>query len=334
MNKKGFTLIELLAVIVILAVIALIATPVIMNAISNAKQGAWKDAAYGIIKATENVYAKNFSEVTDQVDTFFLYENGVMTSYPSGKTIDYKGSVPQNGGIVLHADGSITLAIHDGINCAVKTKTAGTVTVSTTDKATCISNIYYKQESAPFNNLVTNGDFSQGMTGWGSAFTYGRGSSPSVSNKTMYVKGNGDVIQAGINSNTIVWDLHKYFGFATVRVTNSNSVGIYLRRGADNGFAEISNPIADKWYDISGVSISTATTTQNFVQIYHQYNTPAIQKDKVMEVKNVMAIDLTTSFGPGNEPTKQEMNNNLYKVWIDSATNTPKRFTAGGWVNF
>ena len=35
MNKKGFTLIELLAVIVILAVIALIATPMILNVIEN-----------------------------------------------------------------------------------------------------------------------------------------------------------------------------------------------------------------------------------------------------------------------------------------------------------
>ena len=39
MNKsKGFTLIELLAVIVILAVIALIATPLIMGTITKAKR--------------------------------------------------------------------------------------------------------------------------------------------------------------------------------------------------------------------------------------------------------------------------------------------------------
>ena len=44
-NKKGFTLIELLAVIVILAVIALIATPIIMNMIENAKKGAAKSSA-------------------------------------------------------------------------------------------------------------------------------------------------------------------------------------------------------------------------------------------------------------------------------------------------
>ena len=52
-NKKGFTLIELLAVIVILAVIALIATPLIMNVINDAKKGASRDAGYNVIKAGE-----------------------------------------------------------------------------------------------------------------------------------------------------------------------------------------------------------------------------------------------------------------------------------------
>ena len=56
MNQKryqGFTLIELLAVIVILAVIALIATPLIMNVINDAKKGASRDAGYNVIKAAE-----------------------------------------------------------------------------------------------------------------------------------------------------------------------------------------------------------------------------------------------------------------------------------------
>ena len=38
MKNKGFTLIELLAVIVILAIIALIATPVILNIIDDSKE--------------------------------------------------------------------------------------------------------------------------------------------------------------------------------------------------------------------------------------------------------------------------------------------------------
>ena len=52
-KQKGFTLIELLAVIVILAVIAFIAIPLIMGTITKAKKNAFRDAAYGILKAGE-----------------------------------------------------------------------------------------------------------------------------------------------------------------------------------------------------------------------------------------------------------------------------------------
>ena len=39
-NTKGFTLIELLAVIVILSIIALIATPIVLNIINTTRKGA------------------------------------------------------------------------------------------------------------------------------------------------------------------------------------------------------------------------------------------------------------------------------------------------------
>ncbi len=55
-EKKGFTLIELLAVILILSIIALITVPVIMNIIERANKSAFKDSAYGIIKAGELYY--------------------------------------------------------------------------------------------------------------------------------------------------------------------------------------------------------------------------------------------------------------------------------------
>ena len=58
-NKKGFTLIELLAVIVILAVIALIATPVVMNSIEEARRGSARNAAFGFVKAVEHEISLN-----------------------------------------------------------------------------------------------------------------------------------------------------------------------------------------------------------------------------------------------------------------------------------
>lgn len=49
MNKKGFTLIELLAVIIILAIVALIATPIVLNVVDDAKKSAAKSEASMIL---------------------------------------------------------------------------------------------------------------------------------------------------------------------------------------------------------------------------------------------------------------------------------------------
>ena len=49
--KKGFTLIELLAVIIILAVIALIATPIVLNVVNDAKESARKSSVAGYADA-------------------------------------------------------------------------------------------------------------------------------------------------------------------------------------------------------------------------------------------------------------------------------------------
>ena len=53
MKRKGFTLIELLAVIVVLAIIALIATPTILGVIEKARRGAAEQSALGYIDAVE-----------------------------------------------------------------------------------------------------------------------------------------------------------------------------------------------------------------------------------------------------------------------------------------
>ena len=104
-NKKGFTLIELLAVIVILAIIALIATPIILNMIENAKKGAAKDSAYGYIEAIE--YNNSMAD---------LGLNNNYTKIPDGNDLDIttlgvkvKGSKPASGTITIKK-GNVTKA--------------------------------------------------------------------------------------------------------------------------------------------------------------------------------------------------------------------------------
>ena len=65
MNKKGFTLIELLAVIIILAVIALIATPVVLGIIENVKLESLKNSCYGVIDGAKLAYTESL--LTDNI---------------------------------------------------------------------------------------------------------------------------------------------------------------------------------------------------------------------------------------------------------------------------
>ncbi|MGE5456693.1 MAG: prepilin-type N-terminal cleavage/methylation domain-containing protein [Ignavibacteriales bacterium] len=116
-NKKGFTLIELLAVIVILAIIALIATPIIIGLIDNARKEAFKDGAYGVVKAGELLYATDLLKGTIE-DVTFTYTDGVESSSVSGKQLNYKGTKPKNGKVVINSEGKIAIAIHDGTYCA------------------------------------------------------------------------------------------------------------------------------------------------------------------------------------------------------------------------
>ena len=117
MKRKGFTLIELLAVIVILAIIALIAVPVIMNIISKARESAFKDTMYGIVKAGELYYAEELlteEGMTEDV-TFTFSEDGVS---PSGLNI--KGSLPTSGSMTVTKEGKIILNATDGTYTATK----------------------------------------------------------------------------------------------------------------------------------------------------------------------------------------------------------------------
>ena len=113
-KNRGFTLIELLAVIVILAIIVLIAVPVVMNIINRAQKSAFKDSAYGILKAGELYYTNQLLR-TDEItsDKTFLFPN-------DNAELEIKGSEPTGGTMVVNTKGQISMAITNGKYCVIK----------------------------------------------------------------------------------------------------------------------------------------------------------------------------------------------------------------------
>ena len=123
MKKKGFTLIELLAVIVILAVIALIAVPVVMNIIEKANKSAFKDSAYGILKAGELYYTEQ------QMSLNSIEEEKVFTFPNDIEGLEINGSKPTDGTVVVNKKGQISIAITNGRYCVTKGYEDGDVTI-------------------------------------------------------------------------------------------------------------------------------------------------------------------------------------------------------------
>ena len=110
MNKKGFTLIELLAVIVILAIIAAIAIPIVLNIIDDTKEESELRSIEFYLEALELSIAQSTLDDKNINDgTYEIIEKGnVCLSYgEDNKTckekleVEVKGEVPKSGSVVI-----------------------------------------------------------------------------------------------------------------------------------------------------------------------------------------------------------------------------------------
>lgn len=136
-NEKGFTLIELLAVIVILAVIALIATPIVMNVINKSRQKAAEDSTYGVIEAVKSYHAEKMLDVSATVkDTISVAfkSNGKVNIDGATDEVDFKlsGTRPTAGTVSIDTNGLVKvdgLKIN-GYTCSSKNSTTETSAVA------------------------------------------------------------------------------------------------------------------------------------------------------------------------------------------------------------
>jgi prepilin-type N-terminal cleavage/methylation domain-containing protein len=106
MKKRGFTLIELLAVIVVLAIIALIATPIVMNTIESSKKGATIESVRNMVHAAE---------------LYFISENpryGKLNLLDD--KLDYDGQKPELGEIEVNKDGNSRVYAYINGYCVTK----------------------------------------------------------------------------------------------------------------------------------------------------------------------------------------------------------------------
>jgi len=121
-NKSlGFTLIELLAVIVILAVIAIIITPMIANTINNVKAGAIKASVYSIAHSSKQ-YCVN-KQATDGK----FQEKSYELNKDNATLIGFTYNASLTGIISIYSDCSVAVKATDGTYYASKDANSDTI---------------------------------------------------------------------------------------------------------------------------------------------------------------------------------------------------------------
>ena len=135
--KKGFTLVELLAVIAILAILIIIALPNILKMFNEAQMKLFLQEARNINKAAEDSYLSQKMGTTTPTETIYTYVDGEESSTGNIK-VSIIGKKPENGELIIRANGEIALAFHNGKYCAEKGYTDSVVSISTKSEAECI----------------------------------------------------------------------------------------------------------------------------------------------------------------------------------------------------
>ena len=119
MKKDGFTLVELLAVVVILAVVALIATPIILNVINDAKKSSIKQSAIGYVDAVEKTILEKKTNTDVDYDGKYTIKKDQITKESETASllpildliqlnVNVKGELPTKGNLELEKSNVIS----------------------------------------------------------------------------------------------------------------------------------------------------------------------------------------------------------------------------------
>jgi hypothetical protein len=143
-------------------------------------------------------------------------------------------------------------------------------------------------------NLVANGDFSAGTTGWAAT-----NSTLGVSGDVLSVTGNGTALNPRVYKaiNTTTSPIYIRL---RIRVTNAlcTRIWIYWSDVTSGGIFSQINPVENQWYEVSVLSNMVDANSNNQIYFSQDYADAATANGKVMQIDGdygVMAINLTAS---------------------------------------
>ena len=136
----------------------------------------------------------------------------------------------------------------------------------------------------------------------------------------MVVTGSGATVNPyAYRAQTAAISGHKYYIKIKAQVTNTSCSSIRVLYG---GVLQtmVTSPTNGTLHEASAVI--TATGTSDISYIYHYYATAAIASGKVMKVHNLFIVDLTATYGAGNEQIASVVDA-IPAIWSVDAYKTP-----------
>ena len=313
MKKKGFTLIELLAVIIVLAIIALIAMPIIFNVIENAKLKSMENSAYGVVDAVRLYYMENLLNT----------DNGEVPLNGSVTTLSLSGEHPTGGTWTIENGKEVTTGRGIKIEGVTFASMQGYVCDSEEDEN---KNLTGKVICAKDNLVFTVADNAINDKGWANADFNVKVTAEGVSNLKYCIDDekctpNQDVPSSGINVTTEgnsylcvkgdntkvrcnIYNLDKTTPTLTVKTANptvflgqSNEISTYLNTatyGTSNG-SVVCKTNNNEITNTSSLAVGTHTVTCNAVGNNGKSSSNAVLTIKVEEKLTRLAVDANSN---------------------------------------
>lgn len=156
-----------------------------------------------------------------------------------------------------------------------------------------------KGRSFVWNQLVKNGNFADGIASWG---RNGVNILASDNVLTAIVVESASMTNVGIQQSNVPFVVnHKFFMHGWIKTNDNSSGQCFIGFGSNADSAVKVTATNDEWKEVIGIR-STANNREPIL-IVGQLNA---RYGVVLNIKNIICLDLTLIFGPGNEPSTVE----------------------------
>ena len=243
MKNKGFTLIELLAVIIILGIIGMIAVPIVISYIEDAKDGSLKASVRNIIRVAETTYTKKLGNNYGATPTITFEE------------LEYQGQeiAPENVRLSFNEDGLAIIAVYEQSRCIYKNPTDQDVILDQTlSKEECMEKVGNSSMETGVELLLSkaNGSnitsYTLGNTGELYTFTHPATAQTSTLTDYRYI---GNVPNNYFTFNNETWRIIGVFD-GRIKIIKDTSIGNLSWDNKQNGVGSSTSSVgSNDWTD-------------------------------------------------------------------------------------